>query len=406
MEKQDNSKIPAQSNERKIYPMTAELIDRAEANTVKNLEKYLNEERKKRTEAASQPKQFLHLFHEAYPPCDDYNKNRISYPYSIRIPDIEERIAFEDMLERDGFECVSHENGYPVVYVNFTLRRFGNAVKAVSSSSINRELLDKDSFLKNLYIPFMTNPTARSLLSNNYAQSAALELSGSINTLIINAKIHVESFSNYEKNKIKNDFLQIHKSNVTLLEPASDFRIEIKEGSDSSSYFYIQPVKVPESIINCVDDSKIIGSNDLFTIEAGDVECFLQYFLLKYFDADLIYNKNRREVLEDGYNNAFEWYLTQNYYTYETIEKLCKDILSTVDLLMFDYDNPALDEVKKDFSIYYMTYDDDPDHNNGSPDIIKKHIYVVVDFYLRFVYRIRQSMKNNPDFNLISFEGP
>ena len=82
-------------------------------------------------------------------------------------------------------------------------------------------------------------------------------------------------------------------------------------------------------------------------------------------------------------------------------------MLNTADLLIFDYDNPALDEVKKDFSIYYMTDVEDEDYKQGkSPLAIKKHIFVVVGFYLRFVYRLRQSMKNNPDYDLISFEGP
>ena len=47
----ENPQIPIQSNDRRIYPMTAELIDRAEANTVKNLEKYLAEERQKRAKS-------------------------------------------------------------------------------------------------------------------------------------------------------------------------------------------------------------------------------------------------------------------------------------------------------------------------------------------------------------------
>ena len=351
--------------------------------------------------------QFLHLFHEVYPPCDDYTKNRISYPYSVRIPDIEERLEFEDMLENDGFECVIHENGYPVIYVNFTLKRFGNAVKAASSGSINRTLLEKEEFINKLYIPYMTNPTVRALLSNNYAQSAALHLSGSINTLVTNEKLHDASLVDFERRNIDSDRLQLRECDVTIFEPVSDFRIEIKEGPDSSSYFYISPVKVPENIINCIDDSHVITPHDLFTIEEGDVECFLRYFLLKYFDPELIYNKNRSQVLIDHYDNDFEWYLTFNYYTYATIAKMCDDILRTADMLMFDYDNPALDDIKKEFSIFYMTDYDDEDHRqNVPPSIIKKHIYVVVDFYLRFVYRIRQSMNNNPDYDLIYFEGP
>ncbi len=350
--------------------------------------------------------QFLHLFHEVYPPCDDYTKNRISYPHSVRIPDVEERIKFEKMLERDGFDCVVGENGYPVIYVNFTLKRFGNAVKAASSGCINRTLFEKDEFMKKVYTPYMTNASVRAILGNNYVQSAALSLSGSINTLVVNGKLHNASLIDFEKRSIDSDILQIRECKVTVFEPASDYRIEIKEGTDSSSYFYIRPIKVPEDKLERIEDG-FVFSGDALSIEESYVECFLRYFVDKFFDSDLIYNRNRVEVLEDGYENVFQWYLTENFYTYETMEKMCRDMTDTADMLIHDFYNPALDEVKENFSLLYMTDYDNVDHERDvSPSVMKKHIFVVVDFYLKFVYRIRQMIDNNPDFDLISFEGP
>ena len=350
--------------------------------------------------------QFLHLFHEVYPPCDDYTKNRISYPYSVRIPDVEERIAFEEMLERDGFECVVHENGYQVLYVNFTLKRFGNAVKAAASGCIG-PLYEKDDFMENVYTPYMTSPAARAILTNNYAQSAALSLSSSLKRLVVNRNVSVQSYFDFEKRTIECDRLQVKECDVTLLEPDSKFEIELKEGTDPSSYFFFNPVRYIGTDTSLVTDDDFSYSDDVFCIEESDIECFLWYFFKKYFDPELIYNKNRVEVLRDGYANAFEWYLTNNYFTYDTMEDMCRDILVTVDKLTHDYYNPELDEVKKEFCLLYMTNHDDEDHVVEAPDsVMKKHIYVVLDLYLRFANRIRKMMDISPESNMISISGP
>ncbi len=350
--------------------------------------------------------QFLHLFHEVYPPCDDYTKNRISYPYSVRIADVEERIAFEEMLERDGFECAVHENGYPVLYVNFTLKRFGNAVKAAASGCIG-PLYEKDDFMENVYTPYMTSPSARAILTNNYAQSAALSLSGSLKRLVVNRNVSVQSYFDYEKRTIESDRLQVRECDVTLLEADQKFEIELKEGTDPSSYFFFNPVRYKGNDTSLIEDDNFSYSDDVFCIEESDIECFLWHFFKKYFDSELIYNKNRVEVLQDGYANAFEWYLTNNYFTYETVEVMCRDILNTVDMLTHDYYNPELDEVKKEYCLLYMTNHDDEDHMAKAPDaVVKKHIYVVLDFYLRFVNRIRKMMDISPESNMIAISGP
>ena len=129
----------------------------------------------------------------------------------------------------------------------------------------------------------------------------------------------------------------IRDINVIPFKPSSNFQIGILEGPDPSSYFFIRPVKVPDSILNCIHDDAIETSKDLISIEESDISCFLAYFLQKYFDPDLIYNRNRSEVLEDYDENIFQWYLTENYYTYDTMEEMLRDILNVTDMLIHDY---------------------------------------------------------------------
>lgn len=89
------------------------------------------------------------------------------------------------------------------------------------------------------------------------------------------------------------------------------------------------------------------------------------------------------------------------------MEEMCRDILKTVDMLTHDYYNSDLDAVKEEFCLLYMTNDDDEDHVAKAPDaVVKKHIYVVLDFYLRFVNRIRKMMDISPESDMIAISGP
>lgn len=183
------------------------------------------------------------------------------------------------------------------------------------------------------------------------------------------------------------------------------FEIEIAEGHDPSSCFWFRPVLVEK-------DSKIMWEDitvleEVFSIEEGIVECFLDYFIRKYFDEMLIYNRERFESGE-GYVRRFEWYLTHNFYTYASLEKMCEEILEIAELLDTDYDDVRLNCVKKNFSIFYMCDEDDADYQNGDnfKEAIKKHIDVVIDFYRRFVNRLRRMMKNNTTTELLSIMGP
>ena len=181
------------------------------------------------------------------------------------------------------------------------------------------------------------------------------------------------------------------------------FKIDIIEGHDPSSYFWFRPVHVNATAKILWDE--VVEYEEEFSIEEGDVECFLQYFFRKHFDKNLIYNKNRYEPGE-GFIENFEWYLTYNFFTYQDLQEIIEDIKHSANLLETDYNNSELDELKKNFSIFYMCAPDSEDYRLGNSNAIESHIDVVIDFYERFTKRLKQMIENNPQTFLISIMGP
>lgn len=182
------------------------------------------------------------------------------------------------------------------------------------------------------------------------------------------------------------------------------FEIKIIEGHDPSSYFWFRPVCVNKKDRIILDDD-IKELDEEFSIEEGDVDCFLSYFLYKYFDKENVYNKNRYEY-GIGYIRDFEWYLTHNFFTYQSLKSMLRDISCSADWLETDYDTPSLDKLKERFSIYYMCPSDSEDYKTGNEQTIRNHVTVVIDFYRRFVNRLSLMMENNPETFLISIMGP
>lgn len=181
------------------------------------------------------------------------------------------------------------------------------------------------------------------------------------------------------------------------------FQIEIVEGHDSSSYFWFRPVILKDTGKILWDE--VVELEEEISIEEGDIDCFLSYFLYKYFDVDLTYNKRRYEY-DMGNISDFEWYLTHNFYTYDTLNEMVKEIEEVASLLESDYNNPRLDDIKKKFSIFYMCNQNEADYINRDNTAIQKHISVVIDFYHRFSKRIISMMENNKFTTIISVMGP
>lgn len=170
--------------------------------------------------------------------------------------------------------------------------------------------------------------------------------------------------------------------------------IGIVDGHDSSSYFWIMPVRVIDySNTNDIDNVAEMRSAEI-SIEELDVDQYLRPFLYKHFDDELEANRQRIEwqwVDDDGNEqtqtvNGFEWYLTHNYFTFESTDAILEDIRDTVDALSSGRENEYTAEIV-----------------NGGTEI-----EIILDFYRRFLYRMEYMLKVGKEkgYNLISFMGP
>ena len=184
------------------------------------------------------------------------------------------------------------------------------------------------------------------------------------------------------------------------------FKIEIIEGSDTSSYFWFRPAIVKET--ERITWDEVTYLDEVFSIEEDDILDFLSYFFEKYFDNELIFNKNRVED-NDEHIIGFEWYLTDNFYTYDTLLKMTEEINAVADLLVTDYHNPCLNDVKKMLfhcSVVYINESDEIVGIDCNESTITYFIPSIVDFYHRFTQRIKKMMENNKSTNIISIIGP
>lgn len=200
--------------------------------------------------------------------------------------------------------------------------------------------------------------------------------------------------------------------------------IGIVDGHDSSSYFWIMPVRIIDySDTNGIDNVSKMRSSEI-SIEEDDVAQYLTPFLYKYYDDDLEANKQRIEgrwVDDDGNEQTdvvrgFEWYLTHNYFTFDSIEAILADIKDTIDALSTGRDNEFTGELRKKrgTSTYQLVYAKDlsdeeiVEYNANRPTEDDTEIELILDFYHRFIYRMEYMLKVGKEkgYDLISFMGP
>ncbi len=182
-------------------------------------------------------------------------------------------------------------------------------------------------------------------------------------------------------------------------------QILIVEGHDGGGYFWIMPVKHVPVTKEYWQGIKEYRKEEI-SIDDMDISEFLYYFLDKYYDDQYPYGDSRDPYCE----NRFQWNLDYNIYTYDTMKVMLNDIEECCNLLKTDYDNPKLDDLKKHFSIYTfepdLLYERKKLGKKKEAEIIKNNIYIAIEFYERFVHRMRTMMDNAKDYNLISFMGP
>ena len=192
--------------------------------------------------------------------------------------------------------------------------------------------------------------------------------------------------------------------------------IGIVDGHDSSSYFWIQPVRIIDfSDTNGTDNVAEMKMAEI-SIEEDDVAQYLTPFLDKYFDNELEANKKRIGNTGDSNVNGFEWYLTYNFYTYDAIKNMLKDIRGTIDVLSSGRKNEFTDKLKekRGWATYELIFSKNltaeqiKEYNDNRPKEDDTKAELIIDFYQRFIYRMEYMMKIGEEkgYNLISFMGP
>ncbi len=228
------------------------------------------------------------------------------------------------------------------------------------------------------------------------------------------------------KNNTANDQLLIQIKDVCFTVIGRDIfkkEIGIVDGHDSSSYFWIMPVRVVDwSNTDSMDNVAEMRSVEI-SIEEDDVSQYLTPFLYKYFDAELEANKRRMDSCQNDDGNdlstdviGFEWYLTYNFYTFDAMAKIIRDISDTVDALSSGRENEYTAELikRRGISAYELLdtieltgeqIQEQNDQRSKEDDAV---IEMMVDFYRRLLYRLEYMMKVGKEkgYDLISFMGP
>ncbi len=186
--------------------------------------------------------------------------------------------------------------------------------------------------------------------------------------------------------------------------------IGIVDGHDSSSYFWIMPVRIIDYEDTADLDSVAEMRSTEISIEEDDVSQYLTPFLYNYFDEELEENKKRKDV------SGFEWYLEHNYFTYEQMAHILKDIADTVDALISKRETEYTKKlkIKRGTATYQLLYaknlseEEVAEYNANRPAEDDTEIGLIIDFYQRFIYRMEYMMKVGKEkgYNLISFMGP
>ena len=182
--------------------------------------------------------------------------------------------------------------------------------------------------------------------------------------------------------------------------------IEIIKGHDSSSYFWIMPVKYKKNskktnFDDYWNDWQEIRKYEI-SIEESDVSQYLSYFLFKHFDINFQPNANRYGTCNP---NIFEWYLEYNFYTYEHIQNMINDIKTLINILESKHKD-LVNIVNKQFPP--QTWFGYSEINLGH-NLVKTKINTIKEiknFYNKFCIEMENIIQTCKTTNIISFMGP
>ena len=166
--------------------------------------------------------------------------------------------------------------------------------------------------------------------------------------------------------------------------------IEIFKGKSNGAVMQIYPL-TPEDAEKelCLEFN--YNEEKSLEIDEDDFELAMYGFMLKYYDKNLYQNIRRynreytgdsKSILETPYYEHWDI----NYYSYETVKRLLKDLEKVQRLLETDDCNP-----------YLLSFMDGKS---------KTEVSQVCEFYKRFIPAMQKMMEDSPTCTLICFSGP
>lgn len=241
-----------------------------------------------------------------------------------------------------------------------------------------------------------------------------------IHRLLLESDICHKSFEKLQKllgdataNRHDNNRVLTQIKNLSFVIIGRDLfkkEIGIVDGHDGSSYFWIMPARVIDYEDTADLDSVAKMRSVEISIEEDDVDQYLTPFLYKYFDEELEENKKRKGV------SGFEWYLEHNFFTFDSMAQILKDIDDTVDALISGRETEYTQKlkIKRGTATYKLVYaknlneEEVAEYNANRPTDDDTQVALIVDFYQRFLYRMEYMIKVGKEkgYNLISFMGP
>lgn len=199
------------------------------------------------------------------------------------------------------------------------------------------------------------------------------------------------------------------------------YRIDIIEGLKSGGNFTIFPIENALGIDGCYYRTKQDNKNHIITLDETFSFPFIFFFLKKYFDISI---QNRKtELLTDDNGDemdftpdeVFYWWGC-NYYSYDEIKIILKEIKKYSEYLISDFENPELDEFKEYLidnhfdslfiQRFYPNLQWEELTKDEQNDFIKAHSYILVDFYQRLGEHFEKMMSSSSDCKFICFAGP
>lgn len=294
-----------------------------------------------------------------------------------------EILPMEDGVTRVGINTIPKDIRNGSSYNNFDANDFFGEFLGKELTSIQVRIVQdsittysKASFKFDYFKP---NTSTKYYIDLSFEESSKLSIEFDwTSKYYVSAQIGNNNGRNIQNSRIKRAFL------------GSDY-VPIINGRTSNGEFWIGP-ELPEDLF--VDRYGI-------SIDELDIRDYLSVLLYKYYDPAI-----QKKDYEDQYvEKRFDWY-GSNYYSAELMRKILSDLENISDLLMNDYGNDSLDEVKEklNWTRYTEKHKDELTEDELN-ELRKKDIPVALDFYERF-RKWAERVLEIPGCKGIFFTGP